>query len=46
VWIIGRTTDGPTDYDAVHDSGGYKVTLLTMGQGAEPVRVEIDPPST
>ena len=39
VWIIGRTkTDGPADYDAVHEiQAGYKITPLSrLGQAAEP----------
>jgi hypothetical protein len=46
VWIIGRTrTDGPADYDAVHQiQAGYKVTLLSRwGDAPGPVAVKIDP---
>ncbi len=46
VWIIGRTrTDGPPDYDAVHNvQAGYKLTPLSRwGQAPEPVAVVIDP---
>jgi hypothetical protein len=46
VWIIGRTkTDGPQDYDAVHNiQAGYKVTGLSeWGKPATPVDVKIDP---
>ncbi len=46
VWIIGRTkTDGPTDYDAVHQiQAGYKITPLSQwGKTVEPVTVKIDP---
>jgi hypothetical protein len=46
VWIIGRTkTDGPSDYDAVHQiQAGYKLTPLSQwGKTAEPVSVKIDP---
>jgi len=46
VWIIGRTrTDGPADYDAVHQiQAGYKVTPLSgWGKAPEPVTVNIDP---
>jgi hypothetical protein len=48
VWIVGRTkTDGPKDYDAVHEiQAGYKITPLSRwGQPAEaePAEVEIDP---
>jgi hypothetical protein len=46
VWIIGRTkTDGPQDYDAVHDiQAGYKVTPLSQwGKAAVPAVVTIDP---
>jgi hypothetical protein len=46
VWIIGRTkTDGPQDYDAVHQiQAGYKVTPLSrLGKAAEPVPFKIDP---
>ena len=41
VWIIGRTqTNGPADYDAVHEiQAGYKITPLSqLGQAAEPRR--------
>ena len=46
VWIIGRTkTDGPSDYDAVHQvQAGYKITPLSAwGKQAAPVQVKIDP---
>jgi hypothetical protein len=46
VWIIGRTkTDGPQDYDAVHEiQAGFKVTPLTeWGRTPRPVEVRIDP---
>jgi hypothetical protein len=46
VWVIGRTkTDGPADYDAVHEiQAGYKVTALSdRGKPAKPVEVKIDP---
>jgi hypothetical protein len=46
IWIIGRTkTDGPPDYDAVHQiQAGYKVTpLLQWGKAALPPTVNIDP---
>src|SRR5215471_2221914 len=46
VWIIGRTkTDGPQDYDAVHQiQAGYKVTPLSAwGKQPIPVQVTIDP---
>jgi hypothetical protein len=45
IWIIGRTkTDGPADYDAVHQiQAGYKLTPLSrFGQTAEPVVGVID----
>ena len=46
VWIIGRTkTDGPADYDAVHQiEAGYKITPLSQW-GGEPTapEVKIDP---
>jgi hypothetical protein len=45
VWIIGRTrTDGPADYDAVHNvQAGLKVTPLSRwGNAAERVTVAID----
>jgi hypothetical protein len=44
--IIGRTkTDGPQDYDAVHEiQAGYKVTPLSQwGKPPQPVVVRIDP---
>jgi hypothetical protein len=46
VWIIGRTkTDGPPDYDAVHEiQAGFKVTPLSeWGRTPKPVEVKIDP---
>jgi hypothetical protein len=46
VWIIGRTkTDGPQDYDAVHEiQAGMKVTPLSeWGRTARPVTVRTDP---
>ena len=46
VWIIGRTkTDGPQDYDAVHEiQAGLKVTPLSeWGRTARPVEVKTDP---
>jgi hypothetical protein len=46
VWVVGRTkTDGPQDYDAVHDiQAGYKVTPLSQwGKAAVPAVVTIDP---
>ena len=45
VWIIGRTkTDGPDDYDAVHQiQAGYKVTLLSeWGKTPTPIEAKID----
>jgi hypothetical protein len=46
VWIIGRTkTDGPQDYDAVHEiQAGLKVTPLSeWGRSPRPVEVKTDP---
>ena len=46
VWIIGRTkTDGPQDYDAVHEvQAGFKVTPLSeWGREPKPVEVIFDP---
>ncbi len=46
VWIIGRTkTDGPQDYDAVHEvQAGFKVTPLSeWGRTPRPVEVKADP---
>jgi hypothetical protein len=46
VWIIGRTkTDGPQDYDAVHNiQAGYKITPLSqLGKAAQPVEGKVDP---
>jgi hypothetical protein len=46
VWIIGRTkTDGPADYEAVHQiQAGYKVTPFSgWGKPPQPVTVKIDP---
>jgi hypothetical protein len=46
VWVIGRTkTDGPADYNAVHQiQAGYKVSLLSeFGKPPRPVEVKIDP---
>lgn len=46
VWIIGRTkTDGPADYDAVHEiQAGYKITPLSeWGKTPTPIESRIDP---
>jgi hypothetical protein len=46
VWIIGRTkTDGPQDYDAVHEiQAGFKVTPLSeWGREPRPIEVKFDP---
>jgi len=46
VWIIGRTkTDGPQDYDAVHEiQAGLKVTPLSeWGRSPRPVEVKTEP---
>jgi hypothetical protein len=46
VWIIGRTkTDGPADYDAVHQiQAGLKISLLSdFGKAPRPAEVKIDP---
>jgi len=46
VWVIGRTkTDGPTDYDSVHQiQAGYKITPLSeWGKTPTPVEAKIDP---
>jgi hypothetical protein len=46
VWIIGRTkTDGPQDYDAVHEiQAGFKITPLSeWGRTPRPVEVKTDP---
>jgi hypothetical protein len=46
VWIIGRTkTDGPQDYDAVHEiQAGMKVTPLSeWGRTPRPAEVRTDP---
>jgi hypothetical protein len=46
VWIIGRTkTDGPADYDAVHQiQSGYKLTPLSQwGKTPSPPVAKIDP---
>jgi hypothetical protein len=46
VWIIGRTkTDGPPDYDAVHQiQAGFKITPLSRwGKAAEAVVGKVDP---
>jgi hypothetical protein len=45
VWIIGRTkTDGPDDYDAVHQvQAGYKITPISRSGGtAAPVAGVVD----
>jgi hypothetical protein len=46
VWIIGRTkTDGPADYEAVHQvQDGFRITpLSSWGQQPPPVQVLVDP---
>ena len=46
VWIIGRTrTDGPADYDAVHEiQAGYAITPLSeWGKPPVPPTVTVDP---
>lgn len=46
IWIIGRTkTDGPADYEAVHQiQAGYKVTPLSdWGHEVKPAAAVIDP---
>ncbi|MBS0238621.1 MAG: DUF1254 domain-containing protein [Proteobacteria bacterium] len=46
VWIIGRTkTDGPADYDAVHQiQARYKITPLSeWGKTPAPIEAKIDP---
>ena len=46
VWIIGRTkTDGPADYDAVHEiQAGYKITPLSgWGKPPQPAASAPDP---
>lgn len=46
VWIIGRTkTDGPADYDAVHQiQAGYQITPLSeWGKTPTPIEAKIDP---
>lgn len=46
VWIIGRTkTDGPADYDAVHQiQAGYKITPLSeWGKTPTSIEAKIDP---
>jgi hypothetical protein len=46
VWIIGRTkTDGPADYDAVHEiQAGYKIQPLSeWGMPPKPIEVKLDP---
>jgi hypothetical protein len=46
VWIIGRTkTDGPADYDAVHQvQAGYRITPVSRwGMSPEPVVGTVDP---
>ncbi|CEG10131.1 hypothetical protein BN961_03567 [Afipia felis] len=46
IWIIGRTkTDGPADYEAVHEiQAGYKIVPLSdYGQTPKPPKVKIDP---
>jgi hypothetical protein len=46
VWVIGRTrTDGPQDYDAVHDvQDGYNITPLSRwNKPPQDIAVAIDP---
>ena len=46
VWVIGRTqTNGPKDYDAVHEvQDGYKLAPLSrFGKAAKPATAKIDP---
>lgn len=46
VWIIGRTkTDGPADYDAIHEiQAGYKIEPLSeCGLAPKPIEVKLDP---
>ena len=46
VWLIGRTqTNGPKDYDAVHEvQDGYKLAPLSrFGKAAKPATAKIDP---
>ncbi len=46
VWILGRTqTNGPTDYEAVHQiQNGYKITPLSQwGEAPRPAAAKIDP---
>ena len=45
VWIIGRTqTNGPADYDAVHEvQDGYALTPLSRRAEPPPVTATIDP---
>ncbi|RUP08292.1 DUF1254 domain-containing protein [Hyphomicrobium sp.] len=46
IWIIGRTkTDGPADYDAVHEiQAGFKITPLSeWGKTPAPIEAKIDP---
>jgi hypothetical protein len=42
VWIVGRTkTDGPPDYDAVHEiQPGYKITPLSQNYSPPPVTID------
>ncbi len=46
IWLIGRTkTDGPADYDAVHQiQAGYTLTPLSAwGNAGEPIIGAVDP---